>query len=181
MALSLQPPDSHHLEAAEGWLGLADFAAVNDELKRVAPANRTHPDVLHLRWQIYAQARKWDACLEIATALTKAAPEHPFSRASHAESLHELGRKISVRGKVHQRLNPMNRKALLKVLEPLRVTKCLVVNLSTSRTGHWGEGVTADEMADYCWVKPELLATIKYTEWTEGGVLRHAEFEHVVI
>jgi ATP-dependent DNA ligase len=36
-------------------------------------------------------------------------------------------------------------------------------------------------MGDYCWVRPELVATIKYAEWTEGGVLRHAEFEGVVV
>src|SRR3974390_3014592 len=34
--------------------------------------------------------------------------------------------------------------------------------------GHWGEGVTAEEMGDYCWVRPEIVATIKFAEWTEG-------------
>jgi bifunctional non-homologous end joining protein LigD len=94
---------------------------------------------------------------------------------------HFQGGKFLFAGKVHQGLNPMNRKALLKVLEPLHVTKCPFVNLPTSKTGHWGEGVTAEEMGDYCWVRPEFAATIRFTEWTEGGVLRHAEFESVVL
>src|SRR6516225_5054668 len=25
--------------------------------------------------------------------------------------------------------------------------------------GHWGEGVTAEGMGDYCWVRPEMAAT----------------------
>ena len=39
------------------------------------------------------------------------------------------------------------------------------------------EGVTAEEMGDYWWIRPELLATIKYAEWTEGGVLRTQSFK----
>jgi ATP-dependent DNA ligase len=81
------------------------------------------------------------------------------------------------RGKFHQGLNLMNRKALLKLLEPLRVSECPFANLPSSKSGHWVEGVTAEEMGDYCWVRPELVTTIRFTEWTEGGVLRHAEFE----
>ncbi len=31
-------------------------------------------------------------------------------------------------------------------------------------------------MKDYIWLKPEIVAEIKFTEWTSGSVLRHAEF-----
>jgi len=55
---ALQPPDSLHLQAAEGWIGLGDYAAANDELEQIAAANRAHPDVLQLRWRIYAHAEK---------------------------------------------------------------------------------------------------------------------------
>ena len=54
--------------------------------------NHSHPDVFHLRWHIYARAGEWDACLDIATTLTKTTPKQPFSWASRAESFHELGR-----------------------------------------------------------------------------------------
>jgi ATP-dependent DNA ligase len=47
---------------------------------------------------------------------------------------------------------------------------------AASKSGHWGEGVTAEEMADYVWLKPQTVAEIKFAEWTAGGVLRHAEF-----
>jgi bifunctional non-homologous end joining protein LigD len=85
-------------------------------------------------------------------------------------------RKLLFAGKVHQGLNPANRRALLKVLEPLRVEQCPFANLPTTKSGHWGEGVTLEEMGDYVWLKPQTEAEIKFAEWTEGGILRHAEF-----
>jgi bifunctional non-homologous end joining protein LigD len=86
--------------------------------------------------------------------------------------------KLLFAGKVHQGLNPANRRALLKLLEPLATKKCPFANLPTvaGRKAHWGEGVTADEMANYTWLRPEIEAEIKFAEWTSGGLLRHAEF-----
>jgi bifunctional non-homologous end joining protein LigD len=84
--------------------------------------------------------------------------------------------KLLFAGKVHQGLNPANRRALLKTLEPLRVAKCPFTNLPTAKSGHWGEGVATEEMNEYVWLKPEAVAEIKFTEWTTGGTLRHAEF-----
>ena len=31
-------------------------------------------------------------------------------------------------------------------------------------------------MKDYVWLTPEVIAEIKFTEWTSGSVLRHPEF-----
>jgi bifunctional non-homologous end joining protein LigD len=31
-------------------------------------------------------------------------------------------------------------------------------------------------MKDYIWLKPEIVAEIKFTEWTTGDILRHPEF-----
>jgi bifunctional non-homologous end joining protein LigD len=61
-------------------------------------------------------------------------------------------------------------------LKPLATGKCPFANLPTTKSGHWREGVTADEMGDYIWLRPEIEAEIKFAEWTKGGVLRHAEF-----
>jgi bifunctional non-homologous end joining protein LigD len=89
------------------------------------------------------------------------------------------GNKLLFAGKVHQGLNPANRRALLKLLLPLAVEKCPFANLPTSKSGHWGEGVTAEEMGDYVWLRPEMEAEIKFAEWTTGKVLRHAQFVEV--
>ena len=86
------------------------------------------------------------------------------------------GGKLFFAGKVHQGLNPANRAMLARTLMPLRTPICPFVNLPTSRTGHWGEGITAEEMDHYIWTRPKLVAEIKFSEWTTGEVLRHAEF-----
>jgi len=83
--------------------------------------------------------------------------------------------KLIFAGKVHQGLNPANRAALLKILQPLRCDKCLFANLPTGKRGHFGEGVTAEEMTDYIWLRPQVVADIGFAEWTIGGVLRHAD------
>ena len=43
MTLQLQPPDAGHLQAAEGWVGLGDYAAANDELEQITAACRAEP------------------------------------------------------------------------------------------------------------------------------------------
>jgi bifunctional non-homologous end joining protein LigD len=73
-------------------------------------------------------------------------------------------------------LNPGTRRKLLTILKPLSTTRCPFTNLPSSRTGHWGEGVTAEDMEDYIWLRPELVAEVKFTEWTTGSILRHPEF-----
>ena len=36
--------------------------------------------------------------------------------------------------------------------------------------------MTADEMREMQWVKPELVVQIRFVEWTTEGRLRHAAF-----
>jgi predicted Zn-dependent protease len=88
----LQPPDSMHLEAAEGWLELGNEIEAFEELECITPQMRVHPDVLELRWQIYAKEKKWEACVDIARAITKLVPSRPFGWIHLAFSLHELKR-----------------------------------------------------------------------------------------
>jgi predicted Zn-dependent protease len=65
--------------------------AANDELEQIAAVSRGHPNVLQLRWRIYAHTGQWEACLDIATALTTVKPERPFGWMHRAHSLGELG------------------------------------------------------------------------------------------
>ena len=39
-----------------------------------------------------------------------------------------------------------------------------------------GEGITADEMAEYVCLRPKIEAEIKFSEWMAGRLLGHAEF-----
>ena len=84
--------DRLHLDAAEGWLGLRDYLEANEELERITARLRAHPDVLKVRWRVYAMAKRWDACLDIARALTDMEPDQPGGWIDHAQSLHRLDR-----------------------------------------------------------------------------------------
>jgi predicted Zn-dependent protease len=88
----LEPQDQHHLVAAQGWIELGNPEEANEELEQITAENRAHPAVLEVRWQIYAQAKKWDAALDIASALVQMVPEHPLGWVHRSYCLHELKR-----------------------------------------------------------------------------------------
>ena len=71
----LEPPDSHHLDAATGWLGLGCAADARLELAKISAANHFHPDVLEMRWAICAHEKRWDEALKIAELELKLAPD----------------------------------------------------------------------------------------------------------
>jgi Flp pilus assembly protein TadD len=70
----LAPPDSHHLDAAIGWLGLGCAGDARAELARISPANLDHSDVLEARWTICAHEKQWGEALEIACSELRIAP-----------------------------------------------------------------------------------------------------------
>ena len=84
---SLEIQDQHHLRAAEGWLELGNHIEAANEIENISFAERNHPDVLEVRWLIYAKAQKWDVCLDLARAITKLAPDRPFGWVHLAYSL----------------------------------------------------------------------------------------------
>jgi predicted Zn-dependent protease len=71
----LEPPDSHHLDAAVGWLGLGCPAEAHAELEHVSGANQNHPAVLEVRWNISAHERQWSDALQIACVELTLAPD----------------------------------------------------------------------------------------------------------
>ena len=88
----LQPPDSHHLLAALGWLELGVPAEASGELAKIATALQEHPDVLDVRWNICARQKNWEAALLLAEQLVSVAPgrssgtKQPFAHASRLRS-----------------------------------------------------------------------------------------------
>jgi len=64
----LEPPDSHFLQAAHGWLELGCAADAQAELAQLSERWRAHPDVLEVRWLLCAQVQDWAAAAEIARA-----------------------------------------------------------------------------------------------------------------
>lgn len=62
------------------------------ELRFIQPENRRHPEVLQIRWRIYAAVHKWRACLSVARTLLIEEPESPFGWVHLSFALHEMGR-----------------------------------------------------------------------------------------
>lgn len=87
-----EPPDTHHLKAGWGWLELGDHIAANEELEKISPELRAHPDALELRWQIYAKAKHWEAALDIGRALAQLVPASPVGWINQAYALHAMKR-----------------------------------------------------------------------------------------
>jgi len=78
------------LEAAEGWIGLGKWQEANEELECISPEMRSHPDVLDVRWQVYAFSEKWEMALEIASSLCAKTPDYPHGPVRLAFTLEHL-------------------------------------------------------------------------------------------
>jgi len=87
----LEPPDSHFLSAAEGWLELGRPDEATRELDQIAPVWRNHPDVLERRWHIAAYAREWCQCLELARSLIDQEPTRVTGWIHQAYALRRVG------------------------------------------------------------------------------------------
>lgn len=85
-------------------------------------------------------------------------------------------RKLRFAARVRAGFTAAQRAALFELLRPLKAETCPFTDLPSSRTGHWGEGITAEDMKILKWVKPRLVAEIAFTEWTRDGNLRHSAF-----
>src|SRR5688572_11459339 len=79
-------------------------------------------------------------------------------------------------GRVRAGFTTAQRASLFEMLRPLKTERCPFADLPSGKTGHWGEGVTAEDMKVLRWVKPRLVAEIAFTEWTRDGHLRHSAF-----
>ena len=89
---NLEPPDSHHVSAALGWLELGNPHEAKAELGRLPDHLRQCPEALLVRWEIEAKEKDWESSLETARALIAAAPNEPDGWTKQSYSLHELKR-----------------------------------------------------------------------------------------
>jgi predicted Zn-dependent protease len=93
-ARPLGPPDVHYLRAAEGWLELGDHLEANEELKKISLQCRFHPQVLLVRWEIYARDGHWEFAHTIAHGLVALAPDEPVGWINRAFALHQMQRTV---------------------------------------------------------------------------------------
>ena len=85
-------------------------------------------------------------------------------------------RRLHFAGKVRAGFTPHLRREIAAELSRFHNGRCPFVDLPNSKTSHWGGGVTAEQMNEMQWLRPALVAQIRFVEWTADGHLRHAAF-----
>ncbi len=160
----LEPPDTHRLAAADGWLGLGNWQEAQAEFEKITLDSRGHPHVLELRWQIYAKAEDWEEAIEAAREMTRQAPDSPFGWIHLAYSLHELRRTQEAYGS----LKPILERFPDDWLVPYNMAcyACQLGNLLEAR--HWLELACErgdrNEIVQMVRIDPDLEAL-----WSEFG------------
>jgi bifunctional non-homologous end joining protein LigD len=66
--------------------------------------------------------------------------------------------------------------SLYNKFQKLRQPDCPFVNLPEKSKGRWGLGITPAMMQRCHWLKPVLVAQVKFTEWTHDDQLRQPVF-----
>ncbi|HNQ89080.1 MAG TPA: tetratricopeptide repeat protein [Verrucomicrobiota bacterium] len=88
----LEPPDSHHVKAAQGWLTLGDAAEALGELSKVSAECAEHSEVLRVRWDVLHQLKRGEEALHVAQRLAVSAPEEAETWVRLANSYYYLKR-----------------------------------------------------------------------------------------
>jgi bifunctional non-homologous end joining protein LigD len=86
------------------------------------------------------------------------------------------GDQLKFAGKVGTGFNAKLLRTLHGKFDTIRRETCPFVDLPEKRSGRYGTGVTAAEMKRCHWVRPVLVAQIRFAEWTRDGRLRHPVF-----
>jgi len=88
----IRPPDIHHLNAAQGWIGLGNFIEARRELVRIKRSLWSQPDVLEVRYQIHAHRKEWKDAAILADGVVTLEPGRCDAWIHRSFALHELKR-----------------------------------------------------------------------------------------
>lgn len=75
-----------------GWIELGNPQEALVELAQIEPEYANDPQVLEVKWQIFARTERWDQSLPIAQAFCEVAPGLPQGWLHQAVSLYRLNR-----------------------------------------------------------------------------------------
>jgi len=89
---TLEPPDSHFLDAATGWLMLGNADEARREFEQLCPSARNHPSALDFEWHWLAHEQRWDEAVEVAQRLVEQSAHRADSWIHRSFALHELRR-----------------------------------------------------------------------------------------
>lgn len=67
-------------------------------------------------------------------------------------------------GKVRAGFVPALRRDVFNKVKPLETTRCPLADLRSEKASRWAGGVAAEEMREMRWLRPELVAQIRFVE-----------------
>lgn len=82
--------------------------------------------------------------------------------------------KLLYAGRTRSGFTLASRDQLFRRFGALGVAECPFANLPEAKGGRWGEGLTAEKMAQCRWLKALLVRFFEFVEWTPDAHLRHA-------
>jgi bifunctional non-homologous end joining protein LigD len=82
------------------------------------------------------------------------------------------GDKLMFAAKVRAGFVPATRRSVFERLKLLVIKTCPFANLPDERKGRWGEGLTAEDMAECVWIEPKSTAALEYAELTPARRLK---------
>jgi len=85
------------------------------------------------------------------------------------------GNELLFAGQVRGGLMPHVRRRLLEKLKALCVVECPFANLPDMGPRQGGD-ITAEQLLEMQWAKPQLVAQIQFTQWTADNRLSNAAF-----
>lgn len=88
---------------------------------------------------------------------------------------HQAGQLLYA-GKVGTGFDGRGLRALHAKFRPLATADCPFVNLPLGHRSRFGAGMTAAAMRTVTWLRPRLVAQIRFAEWTHDGLLRQPVF-----
>ncbi len=78
--------------------------------------------------------------------------------------------------KVRNGFTPSSREQVAERFRGLDTDQCPFDNLPEPKSARRGKALTAEAMRECCWLKPELVAQVEFTDWTDANHLRHSRF-----
>jgi DNA ligase D-like protein (predicted ligase) len=84
--------------------------------------------------------------------------------------------KLMFVGKIRNGFVPSTKGEVARRFTGLETDVCPFWNLPEPKTARRGMALTAEVMKKCRWLKPELVAHVEFTEWTENNHLRHSRF-----
>ena len=86
------------------------------------------------------------------------------------------GPKLIFVAKIKNGVVPALKHEITKLFPGLETDVCPFANLPEPKSARRGEALTAEVMKKMRWLKPNLVAQIEFTDWTENNHLRHSRF-----